>query len=119
MAGRIYASLLILAILSLSVLSAGCIGGFFRDVTCDGKEIIATGDWNNEPTEGVFQVIIFRLDGLTQNEVASKTLWVDLSPGENQIVMPVDLEPGSYKFFVYLFVDGDRKAGIIREFTVI
>lgn len=118
MAGRIYASLIILALLSLSVLSSGCIGGFFRDVTCDGNEIVATGDWNGGPTEGVFQVIIFRLEGITQNEVASKTLLVDLSQGENRIVMPVDLEPGSYKFFVYLFVDGERKAGIIREFTI-
>lgn len=118
MAGRVYSSLFVLAILSISVLSAGCTGGFFREVTCDGKEIVATGDWSGEPVEGVFQVIIFRLEGLSQNEVASKTLWVDLCTGENTFIMPVDLEPGSYKFFIYLFVDGDRKAGIIREFTI-
>jgi len=118
MAGRIYSSLLIIGIISFSILSAGCIGGFFRDVTCDGKEIVATGDWSGEPVKGVFQAIIFRIDGLTQDEIASKTLWVELSTGENTIIMPVDLEPGSYKFFFYLFVEGDRKAGIIREFTV-
>jgi len=71
-----------------------------------------------EAREAALQVTVFRMKDLAQEEVTTVIDTVQLARGDHEYTVPLSLPPGSYKIYVYLIVDNDRKASVIRDITV-
>ncbi|MDK2989802.1 MAG: hypothetical protein PWR16_1331 [Methanoculleus sp.] len=113
-----YVSLLILALAVLAGV-AGCLSTAFGEVTYSGDALQVHVEQTGEPVENaVLQVTIMEVSALEQQEVFSEARYINLDPGENEYTIPVDLQPGSYKVFLTIFVGDERRTSIIRELEV-
>lgn len=107
-------AVLVLALL----LVAGCTSVSVGDVTYANQSLAIDIAHTGEPAEAYVQVTVYRLANLTQEEQEILGTPVSLVPGKNTLYVPVRLDPGSYKLFVYVIQDGDRKTAVIRDITV-
>lgn len=108
-------------ILVLAVLAgaAGCLSTTFQEVTYSGDALEVSVENTDKPVENaVLQVTIMEVSALEQHEVFSEARYIDLDTGENEYTIPVDLQPGSYKVFLTIFVGDERRTSIIRELEV-
>lgn len=111
---------LILIVLSLLVFGciAGCLSYSFGAVAYDGEELDIQVFNAGEPREVVVQATIFQIKEFSQVEVYKKAEYRYLERGENEYRIPIDLEPGSYKIYLYVMIDGNRAATEIRDLEV-
>ena len=110
-----------LLVLALAVLAgaAGCLSTAFGEVTYSGDALQVHVEQTGEPVENaVLQVTIMEVSALEQQEVFSEARYINLDTGENEYTIPVDLQPGSYKVFLTIFVGDERRTSIIRELEV-
>ncbi|MCM2466028.1 hypothetical protein DIC75_06810 [Methanoculleus sp. CWC-02] len=113
-----YVSLLILVLAAL-VGTAGCLSTAFGEVTYSGDALQVHVEQTGEPVENaVLQVTIMEVVGLEQHEAFSEARYIDLDRGENEYTIPVDLQPGSYKVFLTIFVGDERRTSVIRDLEV-
>jgi hypothetical protein len=73
-----------------------------------------TGD----PADVRVQVTVYRISDLHQELYTILDVPVSLSLGDTLVVVPGELPPGSYKLYVYVLGDNDRKTAVIRDITV-
>jgi len=112
------ASLLVLALAVLAG-AAGCLSTAFGEVTYSGDALQVHVEQTGEPVENaVLQVMIMEVSALEQREVFSEARYIDLDTGENEYTIPVDLQPGSYKVFLTIFVGDERRTSVIRDLEV-
>ena len=117
MSGK-YVSLLVLALAVLAG-AAGCLSTAFGEVTYDGGALQVTVEHTGEPVENaVLQTTIMGVSAFEQHEVFSEARYIDLDRGENAYRVPVDLQPGSYKVFLTIFVKDERRTSVIRDLEV-
>ena len=64
------------------------------------------------------QVTIYQINELHQRELLVVNSPVTLRKGENEVFIPVPLEQGTYKLYVYLIQNGERKTAVIRDIVV-
>ncbi|MCC7556100.1 MULTISPECIES: hypothetical protein [Methanoculleus] len=115
---RIYTILLILALAALAG-AAGCLSTSFGEVTYSGDALQVHVENAGEPVENaVLQVTIMEVGALEQREAFSEARYIDLVTGENKYTIRVDLQPGSYKGFLTVFVGNERRASVIRDLEV-
>ena len=108
-------------ILALAVLTgaAGCLSTAFGEVTYSGDALQVRVENTDRPVENaVLQVTIMEVGALEQHEVLSEARYINLDGGENEYMVPVDLQPGSYRLFLTIFVDGERRTSVIRDLEV-
>lgn len=118
MSGQGFTAALWIGILLAGIISCGCVSTSVGDVGYANQSVTAEITHAGEPMDAHVQVTIYRLANLTQEQQAILGAPVSLVPGKNSISLPVRLEPGSYKLFVYVIQDGDRKTAVIRDITV-
>ncbi len=115
---RKYTILLILAVAALTG-AAGCLSTSFGEVTYSGGALQVQVENTGEPVENaVLQTMIMEVSALEQNEAFSEARYIDLERGENEYTISVDLQPGSYKVFLTVFVGNERRGSIIRDLEV-
>ncbi len=111
-----------LVLLALVLLLFGCIAGClsysFGAVAYDGEELKVQVFNAGEPREVVVQATIFQIREFSQVEVYKKAEYMFLEQGENEYRIPIDLEPGTYKLYLYVMIDGNRAATEIRDLEV-
>ena len=110
---------LLLIIISVLALSAGCTTTNIGDVSYAGKNLTATISSDGPFSNATYiQVTVYRTTGLSQQEYTVTSTPVSLVKGMNTVTIPVALEPGSYKLNVYLIRNGQRSSAVIRDIGV-
>ena len=88
-------------------------------MTYSGDALQVRVENTDRPVENaVLQVTIMEVGPLEQHEVLSEARYINLDGGENEYMVPVDLQPGSYRLFLTIFVDGERRTSVIRDLEV-
>lgn len=105
-------------VLFAALLLAGCTSTEIGDVAYANQSLVIGITHTGDPLEAHVQVSVYRLANLTQEAQEILGAPVTLVPGKNTLSVPARLGPGSYKLFVYLIKDGDRKTAVIRDITV-
>lgn len=100
------------------VLSAGCMSLAIGDVTPTDGGVKVHVTNSGDPIQAGIQVRVFRINDLAQQELTNTGVTVTLNRGENDITVPVRLEPGSYKLYVYVTMNGERKTASIKDIVV-
>jgi hypothetical protein len=110
--------LFILAVVVLIILSTGCTSLAIGDVSYHSRELSVHVSNSGDPFDGGIQVRIYEIKNLNQQELTVTGIPVSVKKGENEFTVPVPLEPGTYKIYVYLTEDGERKTASIRDIVV-
>jgi hypothetical protein len=97
---------------------AGCLSTSVGDTRYDNGSVIVQVGNTGEPADVSVQVTIYRIANLTQEKYTVVSAPATLTREENEIVIPARLEKGSYKLYVYVLGDGDRKTAVIRDIVV-
>jgi hypothetical protein len=100
------------------VLSAGCTSFAIGDVTPtdQGMKVHVTN--SGDPINAGIQLRVFRIHDLAQQELTNTGVTVALDHGENVVTVPVRIEPGTYKLYVYVTMNGERKTATIKDIVV-
>lgn len=120
MSGRMHfitAGLFAVLIISLSFCS-GCTSTTVGDTWYENQSVRAMVSHTGEPANLTVQLTVYRIDGMSQEFFTVINTPVSLSQGDTLVILPTELPPGSYKLFVYVLGDNDRKTAVIRDITV-
>jgi len=118
MSGHGFLIVPLLIVLSVAILSAGCVSTSVGAVGYSSQSVAIDITHAGEPLDAYVQVTVYRLANLTQEQQEILGAPVTLLPGKNTLSIPARLDPGSYKLFVYVISNGDRKTAVIRDITV-
>ena len=94
---------------------SGCTTMKIGDAGYNGENITFTLDNSGTPSEAFVQVTAYNVSAFTQQEYLYVTKPVSLGAGTNRIAVPAKLPAGSYKLYIYVIQDGERKAAVIRD----
>ena len=113
-----YVGFLILA-LTVLIGASGCGSTSFGEVTYgDGALQVHVENTAGPVEDAVLQVTVVEVGALEQHEVFSGARYINLDQGENDYAISVDLEPGSYRVFLTIFVGQERRTSVIRDLEV-
>ncbi len=110
----VFCILLLFAVIGV----AGCLGTGFGDLTYDGEALHVQVESSRNATDAVLQVTLTEIDGFEQRQIFSEATYVDLAAGTNEYTVPVELAPGTYRVYLYLFIGDERGASVIRDLQV-
>jgi hypothetical protein len=116
MTGRSYPLFGLFLILLLA--AAGCTTLSVGNVSYGAGNLTVTIANSGEPVETGIQVRVYTLDEFEQHELLTTGTTVTLTGTGNEVTIPLRLDPGRYKIYVYLTTDGKRTAAVIRDITV-
>lgn len=107
-----------IALLVLFIFLCGCVSTSIGDVSYK-NDGISTRIYNSEGLSDAFvQVTIYQVTGLSQKEYTVVMKSAKLQTGDNDVLIPVSLQPGNYKLKMYLIQNGERKTAVIRDIVV-
>jgi hypothetical protein len=116
MASRRYIFLGLL--LCLCGITAGCMTASIGEVSYRQNALYITAT-NQDPTvQAVLQITVYRVDNLVQTEIFRQAEFIQFESGTREYQMPVTLDTGTYKLYIYITVNGDSKARVIRDLVV-
>ena len=107
-----------LAFLILFSFLCGCVSSNIGDVRYTNGSLTATISNPGQPADAFVQVTVYQVDGLSQSEYTVVMTGFKLKNGENTVMIPVTLKPGTYKLNIYLLQEGERKTAVIRDIVV-
>jgi hypothetical protein len=107
-----------LALFALIVLSTGCTSLAIGDVYYRNQGLLVHVSNNGDPVDAGIQVRIYEIKNLNQRELTVVGIPVLVRKGENEFIVPVTLEPGTYKLYMYLTINGERKTAGIKDIVV-
>jgi len=70
------------------------------------------------PVDAGVQVRIYQISGLEQKELTVTGVPATLIQGENTVSVPLHLEPGMYKAYIYVTVDNERQTASIKDLVI-
>lgn len=107
-----------LAVLVLFSLLCGCVSSSVGDISYTNGGLAAMINNPGQPADAFVQVTVDQVNGLSQKDLTVVMHGVRLMTGDNTVMIPVTLEPGTYKLKIYLIQDGERKTAVIRDIVV-
>ena len=110
--------LLIGFVLVLLFLAAGCTSLSVGNVSYGAGNLSVTIAGAGTPAGTGVQVRVYQLDEFEQHELLTTGTTATLSGTETTVAIPMHLDPGRYKIFVYLTTGGQREAAVIRDISV-
>ncbi len=113
-----YPVLTCMLVLVLFPLCAGCLSTGIEDTWYSNHSIMMHISHTGDPADVYVQVTVYRVADLRQEMYTIVDTPARLANGENTVTVPVQLGPGSYKLYVYVLSNGDRKTAVIRDITV-
>jgi hypothetical protein len=105
-------------LLCLCGVIAGCMTASIGEVSYRQNSLYLTATNEDPTTQAVLQVTVFRVENLVQTEIFRKADFIQFESGTHEYRMPIRLEPGTYKTYIYITVDGDSKARVVRDLVV-
>jgi hypothetical protein len=105
-------------ILVLALLFAGCLSMNVGDASYRNRSVMVQITNSGETSDVTVQVTAYRIQDLHQQIYTVAGAPATIVHGETDVIVPVELEPGTYKLFVYILMGGDRKTAVIRDITV-
>ena len=107
-----------LALLVLFLLLCGCVSMSIGDVSYKNDGLSAIIYNPGEASDAFVQVTVYQVNGIVQQEHTVIMHPVKLDAGNNIVLIPGTLKPGTYKLYVYLIHNGERKTAVIRDIVV-
>ena len=107
-------------ILALTLISicAGCLSTGIGDTGYSNNSVTVNISHAAEPMEVSVLVTVYRITNMTQEKYTVVSAPATLGKGENVVAIPVRLDPGNYKLYIYVLSNGDRKTAVIRDIVV-
>lgn len=99
-------------------LCAGCTSTTIGNTWYENESVKTMITHAGNPADINVQVTVYRISGLAQEQYTVLNAPVTLARGENLVTIPGNLPSGSYKMYVYVLSDNDRKTAVIRDITV-
>ena len=115
---RTQVCLLILTLLLCSVLGSGCVNQVPGNVTYQSGSLTFTIRSETAIPDGVLEVAVFRLQDFKQVELMRNADNFPLKAGDNTVTLPMALEPGNYRCFIYVSSGTTRYPVVIRDFEI-
>jgi hypothetical protein len=100
------------------LLSAGCTSLAIRDVTPSRDNLTVHVSNSGDPVTAGIQIRVYQIRNMKQEELTNTGVTADLEKGENSVIVPIGLEPGTYKLFVYATINNERKTASIKDIVV-
>jgi hypothetical protein len=97
---------------------AGCTGTSVGDVGYSNHSLLVNISNSGDPAAVHIQATVYRITGAEQKISVITGTDATLEAGLNRVVVPVELEPGQYKLYVYVLSNGNRKNAVIRDIMV-
>jgi len=97
---------------------AGCLESNFKNAAYAQDTLTIQARNAGSATPAVLQVTIFQVKNLQQTEIFTKVDDVTFASGDNTYTVPVHLETGTYKLYIYITVGNDRRVSVIRDLSV-
>jgi hypothetical protein len=111
--------LLLAFLLAILALSPGCLStASIGPAVYDGSSLNVQVTNSAGARDAALQVNVFRFQDFRQVEVTKEILPVRLEPGTGTYSIPLSLDDGSFRLYLYVLIDNDRRAGAIRDITV-
>jgi hypothetical protein len=112
-------ALLLVSLLALLSLSSGCLSSAsIGRVAYDGGMLQVQVTNSGGPGDAALQVNVFRFQDFRQVEVARRILPVTLGEGTGTYTIPLSLDDGTFRLYLYVITGSDRRAGVIQDITV-
>jgi len=108
----------IFCLVAVCFLAAGCISTNVGEAGYRNGTISVAVTNPSGPAEAYVQVTVNQVTDLRQQEVAVFGSPVNLTPGENRIAIPGQIDPGEYKLYIYVIQNGERRTAVIRDIVV-
>jgi hypothetical protein len=118
MYGKVRFFLAAAAILSLALACTGCLSMNVGDASYHNRSVMVQVSDTGEPSGVTVQVTAYRIQDLHQQMYTIAEAPAVIQHGDTIVTVPVELEPGSYKLYIYILSGGDRKTAVIRDITV-
>jgi hypothetical protein len=109
---------LIFALLIVSVLGSGCMNLVPGDVTYKSGSLTFTIRSEEAIPDGVLEVAVFRLQDFNQVELSRNADNFPLKAGDNDVTIPLVLQKGNYRCFIYISSGTTRYPVVIRDFEI-
>jgi hypothetical protein len=111
--------LLLLSFLAILALIPGCLTtASIGRVTYDGSTLHVQVTNSGGPGDAALQVNVFRFQDFRQVEVTRRILPVRLGEGTGTYSIPLPLDDGTFRLYLYVVTGRDRRAGAIQDITV-
>jgi len=107
-------SFLVLLVLSTGCLSTASIG----HATYDGTSLRVPVTNPGAPGDAAIQVNVFRFQDFRQVEVTRVVLPVTLEQGTGTYAVPLALDEGTFRLYLYVTTGDLRRAGVIQDISV-
>ncbi|HVP95922.1 hypothetical protein [Methanoregula sp.] len=116
MSGRGYLFLGLFLLLFLA--AAGCTTYSVGDVSYQNGTLDVAVAGPGTPADVTVQVTVYSLTAYSQQELLTTWATATLTGSKNMVAVPLQLDPGNYKMYVYITENGRREAAVIRDITV-
>jgi hypothetical protein len=110
--------LLLVPFLALLSLSPGCLSASIGRVTYDGASLHVQVTNSAGAGDAALQVNVFRFQDFRQVEVTRRILPVRLGEGTDTYSIPLALDGGTFRLYLYVITGNDRRASVIQDITV-
>jgi hypothetical protein len=106
------------AVLILIVISIGCTTTAIGDAAYRNGTITVSISNAGDPGEAFIQITVYEIKDLHQQKMTVLQTPVILQHGQNEVVIPVTLSPGTYKLYIYILKPDQRETATIRDIVV-
>lgn len=108
----------VVALLGLLLFLSGCVSMGIGEVSYTNDGLLAKISNPGQPSDAFVQVTVYEVNGMVQQEQTVIMAPVKLNTGNNTVLIPGTLRPGTYKLYLYLIHNNERKTAVIRDLVV-
>jgi hypothetical protein len=109
---------LLVSFLALLSLTPGCLSVSIGRVAYDGSSLQVQVTNNGGAADAALQVNVFQFQNFRQVEVSRSILPVRLERGTGTYTIPLPLNEGTFRLYIYVTTGIDRRASVIQDITV-
>jgi hypothetical protein len=106
------------AMLVLLLAGAGCTTTSIGDVAYRNNTLIVSINNSGAPVDAFVQVTVYEIRDFNQQKLTVLQAPATIRQGPNEVLVPAELPPGSYKLYVYILKPGERETATIRDIVV-
>ena len=107
-----------MVLLVLLFLLSGCVSMSIGGVSYTNDGLFAIINNPGPPSDAFVQVTVYQVNGMAQQEQTVFMTPVKLNAGNNTVLIPGTLKPGTYKLYIYLIRHNERITAVIRDLVV-
>lgn len=109
---------LLVSFLALLSLSPGCLSVSIGRVAYDGSSLQVQVTNTGGAADAALQVNVFQFQDFRQVGVSRNILPVRLERGTGTYTIPLPLNEGTFRLYIYVTTGIDRRASVIHDITV-